>query len=68
MSGRRICRTCGHVWHVDFEPPAVEGRCDLDGGELYQREDDEPETVRNRLRVYAEQTEPLIDYYRSRVP
>jgi adenylate kinase len=66
LSGRRVCRTCGHVWHLDFEPPAVEGRCDLDGGELYQRPDDEPETVRNRLRVYAEQTEPLIAYYSKR--
>jgi adenylate kinase len=66
LSGRRICATCGHVWHVEFEPPEVEGVCDLDGGTLYQRDDDKPETVRNRLRVYADQTAPLIDYYTER--
>ncbi len=63
LSGRRICRTCGHVWHLEFEPPTVEDVCDRDGGVLYQREDDEPETVRTRLRVYVEQTKPLIGYY-----
>jgi adenylate kinase len=66
LSGRRVCATCGHVWHLEFEPPRVAGVCDIDGGQLYQREDDEPETVRNRLRVYAEQTAPLIDYYAAR--
>jgi adenylate kinase len=65
-SGRRICRSCGHSYHLAFHPPIVAGICDLDGGELYQREDDLPETVRQRLAVYQEQTSPLIDYYQER--
>lgn len=65
-SGRRICRTCGHSYHLVFNPPAEEGVCDLDGGELYQREDDRPDTVRQRLVVYQAQTSPLINYYRNR--
>ncbi len=63
ITGRRICRTCGAVYHVDFNPPAEPGKCDQDGGELYQRDDDKPETVRNRLYVYYKQTSPLIGYY-----
>lgn len=63
ITGRRVCRTCGAVYHVEFNPPKVEGVCDLDGGELYQREDDKPETVRNRLYVYYKQTAPLVGYY-----
>lgn len=63
ITGRRVCRTCGAVYHVEFNPPQREGRCDLDGGELYQRDDDRPETVRNRLYVYYKQTAPLIGYY-----
>lgn len=63
ITGRRVCRTCGAVYHVDFNPPRVEGVCDLDGGELYQRDDDKPETVRNRLFVYYKQTAPLVGYY-----
>ncbi len=65
LSGRRICRECQTPYHVDFSPPQQEGVCDECGGELYQRDDDQPETVRNRLRVYFEQTAPLIDYYRE---
>jgi adenylate kinase len=65
-SGRRICRSCGQSYHLIFHPPASEGICDLDGGELYQREDDLPETVRQRLEVYQAQTSPLVEYYRSR--
>ncbi|MBA2445634.1 MAG: adenylate kinase, partial [Nocardioidaceae bacterium] len=65
LSGRRTCRTCGHVWHVDFEPPQVAGICDVDGGELFQRDDDLPETITRRLDVYAEQTAPLVNYYRD---
>ena len=65
-SGRRICRTCGQTYHLVFNPPAEEGICDLDGGELYQRDDDRPDTVRQRLAVYQAQTSPLIDYYRNR--
>ena len=63
LSGRRTCRTCGHVWHVDFDPPQRDGVCDRCGGELFQRDDDKPETIRHRLEVYAEQTAPLVDYY-----
>jgi adenylate kinase len=66
LSGRRTCRTCNHIWHVDFDPPAVEGVCDLDRGELYQRDDDKPETIANRLKVYAEATSPLVNYYSGR--
>ena len=65
-SGRRICRTCGQSYHLLFGPPRVEGICDSDGGDLYQREDDQPDTVRQRLEVYQAQTSPLIDFYRSR--
>ena len=63
ISGRRSCRTCGAVYHVHFHPPRVAGVCDVDGGELYQRDDDREETVRNRLYVYYKQTSPLIGYY-----
>ncbi|HEY8451953.1 MAG: adenylate kinase [Micromonosporaceae bacterium] len=63
LSGRRTCRGCGKVWHVDFDPPQREGVCDRCGGELYQREDDRPETIAERLRVYARDTAPLVDYY-----
>jgi len=66
ISGRRICRAQGHVYHVDFDPPKHEGRCDIDGSELDQRPDDEEATVRNRLAVYHAQTEPLISYYEER--
>ena len=66
ISGRRICRKEGHVYHVDFDPPKHEGRCDIDGSELEQRADDREETVRNRLDVYHAQTEPLISYYEER--
>jgi adenylate kinase len=66
LSGRRTCRNCGHNWHVDFDPPTKEGICDNCGGELFQRDDDQPETIRHRLEVYAEQTAPLIGYYAQR--
>ena len=66
LSGRRTCRSCNHIWHVDFDPPQVEGVCDLDGGELFQRDDDKPATIENRLEVYDEQTAPLIAYYAGR--
>jgi adenylate kinase len=66
LSGRRTCRKCGHVWHVDFDPPEVEGICDHCGGELFQRDDDRPETVRHRLEVYAAQTAPLVAFYAAR--
>lgn len=63
VTGRRSCRTCGAVYHLDFNPPKQAGICDIDGGELYQRDDDKLETVRNRLYVYYKQTSPLIGYY-----
>ncbi len=63
LAGRRICRNCQAMYHVEFSPPKVEGKCDKCGGELYRRADDEPETVRNRLFVYYKQTAPLVGYY-----
>jgi adenylate kinase len=66
LSGRRICAKNGHVYHVEFDPPKTEGVCDQDGSRLIQRDDDKPETIRNRLSVYHEQTEPLIDWYEER--
>ena len=63
ITGRRVCRSCGAVYHIDFNPPKQEGVCDVDGGELYQRDDDKPDTVRNRLYVYYKQTAPLVGYY-----
>ena len=65
-SGRRICRSCGQSYNLTSNPPQKDGICDLDGGELYQREDDKPGTVRQRLAVYQAQTSPLIEFYRSR--
>ena len=65
LSGRWICRQCQTPYHTMFNPPASEGVCDACGGELYQRDDDKPETVRARLKVYHQQTSPLIDYYRQ---
>ncbi len=61
--GRRICKSCGATYHIKFNKPKEEGICDLCGGELFQRSDDTAETVSNRIEVYLEQTEPLIDYY-----
>jgi adenylate kinase len=66
LAGRWNCRQCGSVYHERFQPPRRAGRCDQCGGELYQREDDRPETVRRRLEVYFQQTAPLIDYYRAK--
>jgi len=64
LTGRWTCRMAGHVFHEKFNPPKEPGVCDFDGSELYQRDDDEAETVIRRIRVYLEQTAPLIDYYR----
>jgi adenylate kinase len=66
LSGRRTCVKSGHVYHVEFDPPKREGICDQDGSRLIQRDDDKPETVRKRLQVYREQTEPLIAWYEQR--
>lgn len=65
LSGRWTCREHGHVFHTTFNPPQVDGVCDLDGSELYQRDDDKEETVVRRIQVYMEQTAPLIAYYRE---
>lgn len=66
ISGRWTCRLNGHIFHQKYNPPRQAGICDEDGSELYQREDDRPETVTNRIRVYLSQTAPLIDFYRQR--
>jgi adenylate kinase len=66
LSGRRICVKNGHVYHVESDPPKTEGVCDQDGSRLIQRDDDKPETIKRRLSVYREQTEPLIDWYDQR--
>jgi adenylate kinase len=63
LSGRRTCRVCGRIWHVLFDPPARAGLCDDCGGELFQRDDDRELTIRHRLDVYGEQTQPLIAFY-----
>ena len=65
LSGRRSCRACGSVFHVKFKPPRSAEKCDLCGGELYQRKDDVESAIRTRFEVYAEQTQPLIDRYRK---
>lgn len=64
LSGRWTCRAAGHIFHQKYNPPKVAGKCDTDGSELYQREDDKSETVLRRIQVYTEQTAPLIEYYR----
>ncbi len=66
ISGRRVGPVSGRVYHVDFDPPKVEGKDDADGADLIQRDDDRPETVRKRLDVYHEQTAPLIAHYEER--
>ena len=63
LSGRRQCRGCDKIWHVEFDPPGREGVCDQCGGELYQRDDDKPEVIAERLKVYSRDTAPLADYY-----
>jgi adenylate kinase len=66
LSGRWTCRAEGHVYHTMYNPPKVAGVCDSDGSELYQRDDDKPATVENRIRVYMAQTSPLIEFYRQK--
>lgn len=66
LSGRRTCKQCGHVWHIEFDPPSVAEVCDKCGGALYHRDDDHPATVRHRLEIYAAQTAPLIEFYGGR--
>jgi len=66
LSGRRVCSKCGAVYHVKYNPPKVEGVCDLCGGSLVQRDDDREEVVKKRLEVYRKQTQPLIEFYQDR--
>ncbi|PMC34145.1 adenylate kinase [Bacillus sp. UMB0899] len=66
LTGRRICKQCGATYHLVFNPPAAEGKCDKCGGELYQRADDNEETVANRLEVNLQQTQPLLDFYNEK--
>ncbi len=66
MVGRRVCKSCGATYHTKFKPPQKEDVCDRCGGELYQREDDKLDSVRNRLRIYETKTKPIIDYYKGR--
>jgi adenylate kinase len=66
ITGRRTCTKDGHVYHVESNPPKHEGVCDIDGSKLIQREDDSPEVIEERLRVYHEQTEPIVGYYEDR--
>lgn len=63
LTGRRICEKCGTTYHLVFNPPKVDGICDLDGGKLYQREDDNPETVANRLNANVKQSKPILEFY-----
>lgn len=66
LTGRRICKSCGSTYHMVFNPPAKDGVCDRCGGELYQRADDNAETVQNRLEVNQKQTKPLLDFYEGK--
>jgi adenylate kinase len=66
LSGRRTCRKCGANFHVKFSPPRQEGACNVCGGELYQRDDDKPEVIKNRFKIYQEKTADLIGYYRDK--
>ena len=66
LSGRRVCVKAGHNYHVEFDPPKHDNVCDQDGSRLIQRDDDKPEVIRNRLRVYHQKTKPLVDYYDER--
>jgi len=65
LTGRRTCKTCGHLYNIYYSPPKKAGVCDIDGGELLQRADDNETTIRERLKVYQDQTAPLIDYYKK---
>ncbi|WP_125153940.1 adenylate kinase [Clostridium rectalis] len=65
MTGRRVCTACGASYHIRFNPPKVESKCDACGGELIQRKDDTEETVKERLTVYSNQTQPLVEYYKN---
>lgn len=67
LSGRRVCKNCGAVYHIKYNPPKEDGICDRCGGQLIQRDDDKEEVIRNRLKVYHDQTSPLVDYYKDKL-
>ncbi len=66
LNGRRVCKKCGAIFHVTNRPPRVQGQCDKCGGELYQRQDDNEETLKTRMKIYMEMTTPVIDYYQAK--
>ena len=66
LSGRRTCNNCGNMHHIEFMPPKQEGMCDVCGGKLFVRDDDQPEAIAHRLKVYKEQTQPLIEYFENK--
>jgi adenylate kinase len=66
LSGRRVCVKAGHNYHIEFDPPKHEGVCDQDGSRLIQRDDDKPDVIKNRLRIYHEKTKPLVEFYDER--
>ncbi len=66
MTGRRVCPSCGASYHIKFNPPTNDGKCDLCGSDVIQRKDDTEETVKERLDVYENQTQPLIDFYKTK--
>jgi adenylate kinase len=68
LSNRRICKKCGAIYNLKYLQPKKQGVCDKCGGELFQREDDKPEVIRERLKVYEAQTQPLIQYYKNKLP
>ena len=68
LSNRRICRNCGEIYNLRYLKPKKESICDKCGGQLYQREDDKPEVIKERLKIYEKQTQPLINYYQGKVP
>jgi adenylate kinase len=68
LSNRRICRNCGEIYNLRYLKPKKESICDKCGGQLYQREDDKPEVIKERMKIYEKQTQPLINYYQGKVP
>jgi len=68
LSNRRICRNCGEIYNLRYLKPKKESICDKCGGQLYQREDDKPEVIKERMKIYEKQTQPLINYYQCKVP
>ncbi len=65
LTGRRVCKTCGKTYHIKYNPPEEDGKCDADGGELYQRDDDTEKVIKNRLNEFHSKTDPLVDFYKN---